>query len=191
MWEPIHRLFNDPRWRRLAMRLRKPLGIVAVMLLATQARQEWFWPGIAVSAVGALGQLWCFGSLKTQKVLAVRGPYMFVRNPMYLARFVLILGLLMLTGNPWVPAAYVPLYYFYMVNRVRREEARLRALFGPDYEAYCRDVHRFVPTLKRFEWRPLWFFDRECFSRNHGVVNAVAILALYVLLYVGTFVWAA
>jgi len=40
---------------------------------------------------------------------------------------------------------YTVIYYFYMVNRVKREEAHLRAVLGAPYAEYCAAVRRFLP----------------------------------------------
>ena len=91
-----------------------------------------------VSTLGELFQVWCFSTIKTRKKLTIVGPYMFVRNPMYLSRFFLIFGILLMTGNPWIMLVFVVLYYFYTTNRVRREEKDLLEMFGEDYRIYCR-----------------------------------------------------
>jgi protein-S-isoprenylcysteine O-methyltransferase Ste14 len=171
------------------LKLRLPLGLLAAAALIAFADPAWFLPALIVSAVGELGQLWCFGALKTQKTLASQGPYALMRNPMYAARFLLILGVVLLPGRLWLIPPYAVLYYFYMVNRVKREEAKLREIFGAEYEQYCREVNRYLPTLRRREGRSLWFFRRENFSRNHGPVNALALAAVYAAAYLYLLVW--
>ena len=47
-------------------------------------------------------QLWCFASLDKGRTLAFNGPYALVRNPMYLGRYFILLGGLMLLGNAWL-----------------------------------------------------------------------------------------
>ena len=178
----VNDAFNDPRLRKLLLTLRLPLGIVAGAAVVWFTRREWFWPGVAVSAFGALFQWWCFGCILTSKTLALKGPYMLMRNPMYVARFFLVLGLVLMTGAWWLAVACAVLYYFYMVNRVKREEVKLREIFGAPYEEYCRDVPRFLPGFKRFEARSLPFFSLECFRRNHGFGNMLAVAAVYALL---------
>lgn len=187
----IHSVFNNPQLRKVLVLLRVPLSLavgVGVAWLAGKHR-AWFWPGFAVSLFGACWQWWCFSCIMTSKVLALRGPYMVMRNPMYLSRFFLFLGFLIMTANFWLIGGYVLLYYFYMVNRVRREEKKLQGIFGADYEAYCRDVPRFVPGFKRFHARDLFFFNLTCFNRNHGFINMAAVLIVYALLYFSVFVW--
>jgi protein-S-isoprenylcysteine O-methyltransferase Ste14 len=185
----INNIFNDKRARKLFLKLRLPAGIVLFGLLLTQLKPAWFLPGLVVSVLGQLLQMWCMSTIKTQKKLTVTGPYMFVRNPMYIGRFFLVFGILMMTGNPWLLALLTIVYYFYMVNRVKREEKILADLFGSDYAAFCRDVHPYLPGFKRFDANKLWSFNKESFDQNHVFVNTMTMVACYIVLYLFTFVW--
>jgi protein-S-isoprenylcysteine O-methyltransferase Ste14 len=188
----IHALFNSPSLRRILVKGRGLLTLIIGALVIVNAKAELFWWAFGVSAFGELGQLWCFASLKKQKILATRGPYVLMRNPMYVARYFLILGCLIFLGspvNPWLAAAYTVLYYFYMANRVRREERKLAPIFGEDYERYCRETNRFLPTLRNRKWGDVWFFKWELLVGNHGVVNAVGLLAFYAAAYLYLFLY--
>lgn len=138
MLDVIHRVFNNPFARKLFLRLRYVLFLVFLVLLALKADAAWLPAGFLVSLFGEAIQLWSFASLVKNEQLTARGPYVLVRNPMYLGRFFLILGLVVLLGNAYLIAAYVVLYYFYMVNRVQREERRLTEILG---EPYRDSVH--------------------------------------------------
>jgi len=184
---PIDRLFNLKSLRKLLLRIRIPIGLAAAIWLALNIRPEWFWPGLAVSAVGELFQLWCFASLHKTQTLATNGPYKVVRNPMYLARFFLLFGCLMFLGN-WIVLVIFPvIYYYYMVNRVRREEVRLAEVFGAPYHDYCRRVHRFIPFLGVNADGAFLFFRFDYFVRNHGHWNGLAQFAYYAVCYYLTF----
>ena len=185
----IHALFNHPGVRRVLVKLRVPLTLAVAALMLRFVEPRWFWLALGVSAFGELWQVWCFASLKKQKVLATRGPYVLMRNPMYLARYFFILGCLVLLGNPWVLAGYTVLYYFYIVNRVRREEKKLIGIFGPSYEQYCRDVNRFLPTLRNRPWRDVAYFQWSLLIGNHGGWNALGSALFYVAVYLYLFVW--
>lgn len=174
----IHDAFNNEALREAHLNVRLPLGCLLAFVLVYSVDPAWFPFALAISATGTVLQLWCFGSIKTHKILATRGPYAFVRNPMYLARFLVLFGALLLPGNPWLAGALVPIYHLYLVNRVGREEVKLRRVFGADYEAYCGDVRPFFPTLRRFEPSDLWFFRWEYFQRNHGPSH-FAVMALF------------
>ena len=101
MFESINALFNNAALRKILVRYRIVLGIALVALLFWQLgwRAENFWLAFAVSMVGEFIQLWCFASLDKNATLAFRGPYSLVRNPMYLGRYFIILGLLLLLDS--------------------------------------------------------------------------------------------
>jgi hypothetical protein len=183
----IHRLFNHPGIRKFLRKFRVPLALAAGILLILRIDPAWFLPGLAVSAFGELIQLWCFASLHKKKELAANGPYALVRNPMYLGRYFLILGALMLTGRPWLPVVYTVLYYFYMANRVKREEEVLRGIFGREYEEYCAKVSRFVPSLRPFRGNPVMTFRWELLLRNNGHWNFLASAGFYLVAWAATF----
>lgn len=183
MLDVLHGLFNHPGLRKLFLRLRYVLALVLLAAVARYARPEWLLPAFLVSLFGEGIQLWSFASLVKNEQLTARGPYVLVRNPMYLGRFFLILGVVLLLANVYVAAAYVVLYYLYMVNRVGREERRLEALLGEPYREYRRRVNRFWPTFSRFADPGLRFFRRDVLIRNNGHWNLAAMLAAYGALY--------
>lgn len=184
MLESVNRLFNDPTARRVLLAARYPIFIALVVLLALYAQRAWLPAAFAVSAFGEFIQVWSFASLVKNEQLTARGPYVLVRNPMYLGRFFLILGLLMLFGNVWVLVAYTVFYWFYMANRVGREEKRLRGLLGEPYERYCAQVNRFWPTLSRLTDPAMRFFSVSVLRRNNGHWNLLSMLAAYAVIWV-------
>ena len=189
--ERIHAFFNHPGLRKFWCRIRFPVAVVLLVLLALFVQQEWFWVGLAVSLLGEFIQLWCFAALKKEKVLACRGPYVLVRNPMYLGRFFIVLGVILLLGEPglWAVAPYTLFYWFYMYNRVRREEAKLVGIFGADYEAYCRNVNRFLPSPRGGNLQNVLYWKWDLLTGNHGWLNLVGLLAAYAVLYLFAFGW--
>jgi protein-S-isoprenylcysteine O-methyltransferase Ste14 len=77
--------------------------------------------------------------------LVVRGPYRFVRNPMYLGAAAAVLGAaLYYESLPLVGFVAVFLLAMHVFVRVY-EEPVLRRSFGHDYEEYCRRVRRWWP----------------------------------------------
>jgi protein-S-isoprenylcysteine O-methyltransferase Ste14 len=77
--------------------------------------------------------------------LVVRGPYRFVRNPMYLGAALAMAGAA-LYYQSLALLAYVAV--FLLATHVfvgAYEEPTLRREFGSDYAAYCTHVHRWLP----------------------------------------------
>jgi isoprenylcysteine carboxyl methyltransferase (ICMT) family protein YpbQ len=183
----IHEVFNNKSLRSLLGKLRYAIFLVAIVVLIPQIEPFWFLPGFVVCLFGESIQLWCFASLDKNTTLAVKGPYTLMRNPMYMGRFFLLLGCLLLTGNIWVMIVFTVFYYFYMVNRVRREEGKLRVIFGEAYEDYCGSVHRFIPSFTGVDWRSLWFFKWSLLFKNNGHWNLLAVLISFAVFYFFTF----
>ena len=179
----IHEIFNNRKARKTLLKLRVPVGLILIVLLSKTIDFQFFFLGLFISVLGELFQIWCMSTIKTKKKLTVVGPYMFLRNPMYISRFFLIFGIILMTGNPWLMGGFTILYYFYMVNRVKREEDILSNLFGKAYEDYCRDVNRYVPSLKRFDRELLWSFNKDSFIQNNVHWNILGAAISYLILY--------
>ena len=81
--------------------------------------------------------------------LVIRGPYRWVRNPMYCAVLAILIGecapfqsvVLMLYTAAWFAVVNIFVIFY--------EEPRLRRQFGEAYASYCRDVRRWVPGRRR------------------------------------------
>ena len=185
--QKVHDFFNNSGIRSFFLKIRVPLALVAAWLLIARSDPRWFLPALCVSLAGELLQLWCFGTLHKKKGLSANGPYAVSRNPMYIGRYFLILGALMLPGVPWLLLLFTVLYYFYMSNRVRREEETLRGILGKEYEAYCAEVPRFFPTSRPFRGSPVLTFRRDLFLLNHGHWNLLAVAAFYMAVYIVIF----
>ena len=186
MFEPIHAVFNNAALRKFLVRYRIVLGIALVALLFWQLgwRAEHFWLAFAVSMAGEFIQLWCFASLDKNANLAFRGPYSLVRNPMYLGRYFIVLGLLLLLDQGRLPViiVYTVIYWFYMVNRVKREEALLKDVFGQSYADYCAEVRPFLPRLTPCSNGTLAFWDKRLFRNCHGARNLAGTLIVWALI---------
>lgn len=80
--------------------------------------------------------------------LVVGGLYRYVRNPMYVAVLSAILGQVLLFGSlPLLAYAACVLLAFVTFVRLH-EEPHLRRQFGPEYEAYRREVPGWLPRLR-------------------------------------------
>jgi len=82
------------------------------------------------------------------KHLVVRGLYRYVRNPMYLSVTTIVLSEVLLTQSGPLLTYWV--IWFVAVNLfvIGYEEPYLRAQFGESYDAYTRQVGRWIPTFR-------------------------------------------
>jgi protein-S-isoprenylcysteine O-methyltransferase Ste14 len=179
----IHDLFANRTLRTVLAQTRYLLAAALLVPLAFFTQPQWLLPGLAVSLIGQLIQTWCFAALVKNAELTIRGPYVLSRNPMYLGRYLLVLGFVLLLGSWIAVGVYTLVYCLYMVNRVEREETRLRRLFAERYAQYCSEVNRFVPSFDRITDPAVRFFDWSIFRENNAHWNIVLTLGAFAAIY--------
>jgi len=175
-------IFNNPTLRKNWLKIRYLLGPLVLFLLLRYMNTDYLLAGFLVSLFGELIQTWSFASLIKNVELTVRGPYVIVRNPMYLGRYFLGLGFIILLDNIWLVIIYTVLYVLYMVNRVNREEARLIGLLE-GYDDYRSKVRSFLPTKGVSDTNPLWYFNWDTLRTNHGDQNFIVFLLIYAIIF--------
>ncbi len=82
--------------------------------------------------------------------LVTGGPYVYVRNPIYLGSIVLGLGAVGLLRDPVMLLLHVATFVCLYVAIIPAEEQFLRGRFGALYETYVQEVPRLVPRLRRW-----------------------------------------
>jgi len=83
--------------------------------------------------------------------LVVSGLYQYVRNPMYVGVLGIILGQGLLFGDGRLFTYGVLLWLVVHVFVVGCEEPTLRRSFGTEYEAFRRNVPRWIPRLSPWQ----------------------------------------
>ena len=109
--------------------------------------------GYLMLACATLWRIWCLvfiGGSKDNE-LATTGPYSVVRNPLYIAHFIAIVGFALSVGFPGVAMTLAILFGVLYPAVVVQEERRLVELFGPVYERYCSRVPRWFPQWSLYE----------------------------------------
>jgi hypothetical protein len=182
-FQRIHDVFNNEKARKILVKARIPIALAFIIFIIFQIKKEYFFYGMSISFFGEFIQVWCFSSLDKQKTIAIRGLYCITRNPMYLGRYFLILGCFVLTGNIPLIIFYTLFYYFYMVNRVKREEKTLKEIFGDDYLNYLDQVNRFFPSFKIASFKTLFFFRWKLFFQNNSHINILSVIITYSAIY--------
>lgn len=84
--------------------------------------------------------------------LIMRGPFAYVRNPLYLGNFLVLCGLCLMAWAwmPWMVIAVMGLFALQYGLIIALEEEHLRKKFGEKYERYVANVPRFLPRLTPF-----------------------------------------
>jgi protein-S-isoprenylcysteine O-methyltransferase Ste14 len=114
--------------------------------------------GMLIAGVGAAIAIWCIATFVVvgkgtpapfdpPRNLVVRGPYRFVRNPMYVGAGLALAGAAMFYRSIWLLGCAGLLGLTTHMFVVLYEEPTLRRTFGPAYEDYCGHVGRWWPRL--------------------------------------------
>ncbi len=115
--------------------------------------------GMVLGVVGAGIALWCIFTFAAAgkgtpapfdppRRLVIRGPYRFVRNPMYVGAGLTLTGAALFYAS-WPLLGYA--FLFWLATHLfvlGYEEPALRRTFGQDYAAYCRQVRRWWPRVQ-------------------------------------------
>lgn len=173
-------------WKRIARRIRVPLGFVLAVLYLWLARPT-LWAigiGLAISACGLALRAAAAGHVKKDRELTTSGPYRWVRHPLYAGSLLIAAGFAVASRSWWVVLAMAVMFAAIYWPVILSEEDYLRANFA-GYDDYARRVPRLMP------WKPgpsgSGSFSRELW-RKHREYNAligaaVLFAALIVKLY--------
>jgi protein-S-isoprenylcysteine O-methyltransferase Ste14 len=118
---------------------------------------EWVrWLGVGLGLLCLPGIYWLFSSLgsgltptsatRAQHQLVTRGPYRWVRHPLYTIGSTFIVSLGLMADNWWI-AALGFLAFLLMASRTPKEEANLIEKFGDEYREYRQRTGKFLPKF--------------------------------------------
>src|ERR1700746_1165408 len=112
--------------------------------------------GMIMGSIGTVIAVWCVfpfvfigkgtpAPFDPPRKLVIRGPYRFVRNPMYIGA-----GMTLAGAALYYESLSILIYagLFFLITHlfvVLYEEPTLRRTFGDEYEAYCQRVRRWRP----------------------------------------------
>lgn len=187
--EAIGQVDESTWFFRNIVKRRVTLGFVAgalFVLFACPSRASVF-IGFWLSLAGEAIRTWSSGTIIKNKALATEGPYSLVRNPLYVGNFLIGLGVAVMGGRFLLIvlflAGFIPVYR----ALVAKEEKYLLGAYGETFEAYCREVPRFLP--RRLPWPlPSAPYDAGRMLRKHREWQAwlgVYGVTLYLLLRAG------
>ena len=121
---------------------------------------DWALPlGWALIVAGGLLALWCISTFATRgrgtpapfdppREFVAVGPYRYVRNPMYVGAFGILLGASLVLRSPAIFGLAFAFLLFTHLLVLLYEEPSLEGRFGDPYLRYKSAVHRWLPRLR-------------------------------------------
>ena len=173
---------NPPTgWKRIARRIRVPLGFVFAVLYFWLAKPTWLFVGIGatIAAAGVAIRAAAAGHVKKNRELTTTGPYAYTRNPLYLGSLIIAIGFGIASRNWWVAVVIVVLFLSIYLPVIRSEEEFLRSEFS-GFDEYCAKVPRLIPRVSASDVTAKGTFSKELYLRHreyNAIIGAVLMLA--------------
>ena len=182
---------SDSDYNRFLGVLRLMALFAVVVALIYFARPTLFSVGIGIIFVvlGESVRFWSSGLLLKTKELMTAGPYRYTRNPLYLGRFLILTGVIIMVNLPnylSLIGLVVGWGWFlgvYMRRKEKVEPARLREEHGEAYDRYFEAVPALFPTLRPYkDFTPAsWSMERMVRNKEYAMVIGLAGITAYLL----------
>jgi protein-S-isoprenylcysteine O-methyltransferase Ste14 len=114
------------------------------------------WLGVILGVFCTFGIYWLFSSIgsgitptsatRKEHQLVTKGPYRWVRHPLYTIGSSLFVAFGMMADN-WFVMVLGMLAFIAMASRTPKEEANLIEKFGDEYREYMKHTGRYLPKL--------------------------------------------
>ena len=140
---PIRGEVGRPTFRTQRLRLAWLLAVP--FLLLSNPTVVTLLAGAAISLPGLFLRALAAGFIRKERELATRGPYRYLRHPLYLGSYIVGLGLAVAGGEWWFPFLYSGFFMWVYWRTVQAEELLLESLFGQEYLEYRKTVPAFLP----------------------------------------------
>ena len=120
--------------------------------------------------------------------LNTTGIYSTVRHPLYLANYVIWLGVFSFFRIWWLTVIISLFYFIYYERIMYAEEEFLRRKFGAEFERWASTTPAFIPSFTNYTPPDLPFSLRTVLKREHtsifGIVSTFTILELLKRIFV-------
>lgn len=101
--------------------------------------------GVLTLCYNKIGNFSVYPEVRNEATLITRGPYHYIRHPMYTSLIVMMLGIA-LYNHHWLNAVGVVMVVGTVINKSYKEEKLLLMRF-PEYATYQLNSQRFLPYI--------------------------------------------
>jgi protein-S-isoprenylcysteine O-methyltransferase Ste14 len=154
----------DFRQRLFQYRSYTPIPFLLVMIVFAHPTAISMLTGFLFVGVGEFLRLWgvAIAGSETRTTgpvggtyLITKGPFAYVRNPLYLGNMLLYFGAGIMSNAlfPWLPLLALTYFVFQYSRIVSLEEEYLLKTFKEEFVKYCESTSRFFPKFNRYRGR--------------------------------------
>lgn len=118
--------------------------------------------------------------------LVTEGIFKHCRNPLYVGNILMLVGVGILINSLLFTAVFIPLFLFIYQAIVLAEENFLRGKFGPQFDAYCNRVSRWlinfngiISTIGSMKFNGKRWLTKEYNTQTIWMLGIVVILLFY------------
>ena len=149
----------DIRQRIFNYRSYIPIPFLVVMAWMAHPTALSIVAGIVVVSAGEFLRLWgvAIAGSETRTTgpvggtfLITRGPFAYVRNPLYVGNILIYCGVGVMANAFWLVVIALIFFAIQYALIVSLEEEYLAKAFADEYQRYVKSVPRFIPTFKKF-----------------------------------------
>jgi len=136
-------------WRRIARRIRVPLGFAfaVVYFWLAQPSAVSLAIGAAIAVAGLALRAAASGHVRKNAELTTSGPYAYTRNPLYLGSVIIAAGFAVAARSWWIAGLLAVMFAAIYWPVILGEEEFLRSQFA-EFDDYARRVPRLLPRLR-------------------------------------------
>jgi protein-S-isoprenylcysteine O-methyltransferase Ste14 len=143
--------------------------------------EAWQWLCLAISFSGLIIRVMVVGRAprgtsgrntreQVASSLTTSGFYSVVRHPLYLANYLILLGMALWPHVWWLAALSSTAFALYYERIMLAEEAYLRGQFGQTFETWAAATPAFIPKLKGWKPSPIRFCWRTVAQREYNAL---------------------
>jgi len=149
----------DFRQRLFQYRSYTPIPFLVIMVLLARPTVGSLCGGFLCVGIGEFLRLWgvAIAGSETRTTgpvggtfLITRGPFSYVRNPLYLGNILMYFGIGIMSNVPVLAVIAFLFFLFQYSLIVSLEEEYLEKTFGNEFARYRESVPRFIPSFRRY-----------------------------------------
>lgn len=175
------------KFKKFLVTKRVTLGFlftVFFILFASPPSVLFFVIGLEVVIFGEAIRIWASGYLKKGEILAVNGPYAYVRHPLYLGSFLIGTGFCVAAQSVNLLVIFLLLFGVVYRYTAASEEKELSKKFGIEFAEYKESVPLILPSFdpyqtnifSKFSW--VQVIDNKEYRSWYGILIITAILGI-------------